>query len=82
MSDYASISPFLDISRSFIYDITQAKSLYKEIGSSNGNVNSDDSDNEIMNSAATLRKRKKKVSVTKVALMALTSYNNLRLITV
>ena len=41
--------------------IVQAKSLYKEIGSSNGNVNSDDSDNEIINSAATLRKRKKKV---------------------
>ncbi|KAL5267743.1 hypothetical protein ACHWQZ_G004701 [Mnemiopsis leidyi] len=40
--------------------LIKAKSLYKEIGSSNGTVNSDDSDNEIMNSAATLRKRKKK----------------------
>ncbi|XP_063685577.1 1-phosphatidylinositol 4,5-bisphosphate phosphodiesterase eta-2-like isoform X3 [Bolinopsis microptera] len=40
--------------------LIKAKSLYKEIGSSNGTVNSDDSDNEIINSAATLRKRKKK----------------------
>jgi len=40
--------------------LIKATSKYRDIGSSNGNAVSDDSDNEILNASSSLRKRKKK----------------------